>query len=118
MRQYELMVILDPELDDRTVQPSLERFLKVVTTDGGSVDNVDIWGRRRLAYEIKKKAEGIYAVVNFTATSAATQELDRQLKLNEQIMRTKVLRAEEAIAQVAAEKERAEAKAARKAAKA
>ena len=118
MRQYELMVILDPELDDRTVQPSLERFLKVVTTDGGSVDNVDIWGRRRLAYEINKKTEGIYAVVNFTATSEATQELDRQLKLNEQIMRTKVLRAEEAIAQVAAEKERAEAKAARKAAKA
>jgi len=59
MRQYELMVILDPELDDRTVQPSLERFLKVVTTDGGSVDNVDIWGRRRLAYEIKKKSEGL-----------------------------------------------------------
>ena len=118
MRQYELMVILDPELDDRTVQPSLERFLKVVTTDGGSVDNVDIWGRRRLAYDIQKKSEGIYAVVNFTATSEATQELDRQLKLNEQIMRTKVLRAEEAIAQVAAEKERAEAKAARKAAKA
>ncbi|MBG0717898.1 30S ribosomal protein S6, partial [Microbacterium sp. 2C] len=76
------------------------------------------WGKRRLAYEIQKKNEGIYAVVNFTATSEATQELDRQLKLNEQIMRTKVLRAEEAIAQVAAEKERAEAKAARKAAKA
>ena len=94
MRQYELMVILDPELDDRTVQPSLERFLKVVTTDGGSVDNVDIWGRRRLAYEIRKKNEGIYAVVNFVATSEATNELDRQLKLNEQIMRTKVLRAE------------------------
>ena len=70
MRQYELMVILDPELDDRTVQPSLERFLKVVTTDGGSVDNVDIWGRRRLAYEIKKKSEGIYAVVNFTSEPA------------------------------------------------
>ena len=118
MRQYELMVILDPEIDDRTVQPSLEKFLTVVSKDGGSVDNVDIWGRRRLAYEIKKKSEGIYAVVNFTATSEATQELDRQLKLNEQIMRTKVLRAEEAIAQVAAEKERAEAKAARKAAKA
>ena len=116
MRQYELMVILDPELDDRTVQPSLEKFLKVVTKDGGSVDNVDIWGRRRLAYEIKKKAEGIYAVVNFTATSEATQELDRQLKLNEQIMRTKVLRAEEAIAMVASEAKRAEEKAARKAA--
>ena len=79
MRQYELMVILDPELDDRTVQPSLERFLKVVTTDGGSVDNVDIWGRRRLAYEIKKKAEGIYAVVNFTSEPATAKELDLSL---------------------------------------
>ena len=117
MRQYELMVILDPELDDRTVQPSLERFLKVVTTDGGSVDNVDIWGRRRLAYEIQKKTEGIYAVVNFTATAEATQELDRQLKLSEQIMRTKVLRAEEAIALIESERVRAEEKAARKAAR-
>jgi small subunit ribosomal protein S6 len=95
MRQYELMVILDPELDDRTVQPSLERFLKVVTTDGGSVDNVDIWGRRRLAYEIQKKTEGIYAVVRFTATPQTTQELDRVLNLNEAIMRTKIIRPEE-----------------------
>ena len=116
--QYELMVILTPELDERQVAPNLDKFLKVITNDGGSIDKVDIWGKRRLAYEIQKKTEGIYAVVNFTATSEATQELDRQLKLNEQIMRTKVLRAEEAIAQVAAEKERAEAKAARKAAKA
>ena len=116
--QYELMVILDPAVDERTVAPSMDKFLGVITNAGGSIDKVDIWGKRRLAYEIQKKTEGIYAVVNFTATSAATQELDRQLKLNEQIMRTKVLRAEEAIAQVAAEKERAEAKAARKAAKA
>ncbi|MGP3533601.1 30S ribosomal protein S6 [Microbacterium sp. RD1] len=113
--QYELMVIFDPEVDERQVAPKLDGFLKVITTDGGTIDNVDIWGRRRLAYEIKKKTEGIYAVVNFTATSAATQELDRQLKLNEQIMRTKVLRAEEAIALVAAEAERKAAKAARKA---
>ena len=116
--QYELMVILDPEIDERQVAPKLDGFLKVITGDGGTIENVDIWGKRRLAYEIQKKTEGIYAVVNFTATSEATQELDRQLKLNEQIMRTKVLRAEEAIAQVAAEKERVEAKAARKAAKA
>ena len=73
MRQYELMVILDPELDDRTVQPSLEKFLKVVTKDGGTVDNVDIWGRRRLAYEIKKQTEGIYAVVNFTSEPATAK---------------------------------------------
>ncbi len=115
--QYELMVILNPEIDERQVGPSLDKFLKVITNDGGTIDNVDIWGRRRLAYEIQKKSEGIYAVVNFTATSEATQELDRQLKLNEQVMRTKVLRAEEAIAQVAAEAERAAEKAARRAAR-
>ena len=115
--QYELMVILDPEIDERTVAPNLEKFLKVITKDGGTIDNVDIWGRRRLAYEIQKKSEGIYAVVNFTATSEATHELDRQLKLDERIMRTKILRAEEAIAQVAAEAKRAEDRAARKSAR-
>ena len=115
--QYELMVILSPEIDERTVAPSLDKFLKVITNDGGSIDKVDIWGKRRLAYEIQKKTEGIYAVVNFTATSAATQELDRQLNLSEQVMRTKVLRAEEAIAMVAAEAERSAEKAARKAAR-
>ncbi len=94
--QYELMVILDPEIDERTVAPSLDKFLNVIRNDGGSIDNIDIWGRRRLAYEINKKTEGIYAVVNFTANSDATVELDRQLKLSEAVMRTKVLRAEEA----------------------
>ena len=114
--QYELMVILDPEIDERTVAPSLDKFLNVIRTDGGTIDNVDIWGRRRLAYEINKKSEGIYAIVNFTATSTATVELDRQLKLSEAVMRTKVLRAEEGFAQVAAAKKIADEKAARKAA--
>jgi small subunit ribosomal protein S6 len=116
--QYELMVILTPEIDERQVAPTLDKFLKVITNDGGSIENVDVWGKRRFAYEIQKKTEGIYAVVNFTATSEATQELDRQLKLNEQIMRTKVLRAEEAQAMIASEAKRAEEKAARKSAKA
>jgi small subunit ribosomal protein S6 len=116
MHQYELMVILDPEVEERTIAPSLEKFLNVIRNDGGTVENVDIWGRRRLAYEINKKAEGIYAVVNFTAAPASTAELDRQLKLSEAVMRTKVLRAEEAIAMVAAEAVRVEAKAARAAA--
>ena len=92
MRQYELMVILDPELDERTVAPSLDKFLSVVTKDGGSVDNVDIWGRRRLAYEIRKKSEGIYAVINLTAEPSDVKELDRQFTINEEIMRTKVMR--------------------------
>lgn len=114
--QYELMVILDPEIDERTVAPSLDKFLNVIRADGGTIDNVDIWGRRRLAYEINKKTEGIYAVVKLTANSSATVELDRQLKLSEAVMRTKVLRAEEGIAQVAAAKVLSDAKAARKAA--
>ncbi len=92
MRQYELMVILDPELDDRTVAPSLDKLLAVVKKDGGKIDSVDIWGRRRLAYDIKKKSEGIYAVIQMTAEPATALELDRQLNLNEVVMRTKLLR--------------------------
>jgi small subunit ribosomal protein S6 len=86
------MVILDPSLDERTVEPSLDKYLNVIRKDGGTVDNVDIWGRRRLAYEINKSAEGIYAVINLTAEPATVAEFDRQLGLNEAILRTKVLR--------------------------
>jgi small subunit ribosomal protein S6 len=116
MHQYELMVILDPEIDERTVAPSLDKFLNVIRNAGGSIDKVDIWGRRRLAYEINKKTEGIYAVVALTSEPDATVELDRQLKLSEAVMRTKVLRAEEAIAQVAEAAKLSAEKAARKAA--
>ena len=95
MRPYEIMVILDPTLDERTVAPSLETFLNVVRKDGGTVDKVDIWGKRRLAYEIKKHSEGIYAVIDLNAAPAAVLELDRQLNLNESVLRTKVLRPDE-----------------------
>ncbi|CAB4635829.1 unannotated protein [freshwater metagenome] len=95
MHQYELMVILDPSVEEKTVEPSLEKFLKVITAAKGTVDTLSIWGRRRLAYEIQKKSEGIYAVVNMTAPSEAVIELDRQLNLSEAVMRTKVLRAED-----------------------
>ena len=92
MRHYEVMVILDGSLDERTVQPSLEQFLTVVRTDGGSVEKIEVWGKRRLAYEINKQAEAIYAVVEITAEPATVSELDRQLGLNESVLRTKVLR--------------------------
>jgi small subunit ribosomal protein S6 len=94
MRRYEMMIILDPGLEENTVQPSLEQFLNVVSTEGGSVEKVDVWGRRRLAYEIEKKSEGIYAVVDMRAEPGTVQELDRQLGLNEAVLRTKVLRPE------------------------
>ena len=101
MHPYELMVILDPSVEERTVAPSLDKFLNVVRNGGGTIDNVEIWGRRRLAYEINKKTEGIYAVVNLKATSADILEVDRQLRLSEAVMRTKVLRADEAVARIA-----------------
>jgi small subunit ribosomal protein S6 len=92
MRQYEIMIILDPDIEERTAAPSLDKYLSVVKNDGGTVDKVDIWGRRRLAYDIQKKSEGIYAVIDFTAEPATAKELDRQLGLNEAVLRTKVLR--------------------------
>ncbi|GEP35231.1 30S ribosomal protein S6 [Nocardioides szechwanensis] len=92
MRPYEVMVILDPSLEERTIQPSLEKYLNVITKDGGTVESVDVWGRRRLAYEVKKNAEGIYAVIKLQAEPATVKEFDRQLTLNEAILRTKVIR--------------------------
>jgi small subunit ribosomal protein S6 len=96
MRHYEVMVILDPNLEERTIAPSLETYLNVVKKDGGSVEKLDIWGKRRLAYEIDKHADGIYAVIDLQAEPASVQELDRQLNLNESVLRTKVLRPEPA----------------------
>lgn len=95
MRAYELMVMLDPELDERTVEPTLRKYLDNVIKDGGTVDELSVWGRRRLAYEIQKKNEAVYAVVGFTATPEQAQELDRQLGLNETVMRTKIIRPED-----------------------
>ena len=94
MRHYEIMIILEPETDERTVAANLEKLLQVVPSNGGSVDKVDVWGKRRLAYDIKKRSEGFYVVVDMTTTPAVAQELDRQLGLNETVLRTKLLRPE------------------------
>ncbi|SDT68403.1 30S ribosomal protein S6 [Jiangella sp. DSM 45060] len=94
MRRYEVMVILDPESEERTVQPSLEQYLGVVREAGGSVEKIDVWGRRKLSYEISKKSEGIYAVLDVTCEADTVAELDRQLGLSETVLRTKVVRPE------------------------
>ena len=94
MRHYEIMIILEPETDERTIAQSLEKLLQVVPSNGGTVDKIDIWGKRRLAYDIKKKSEGFYVVVDMTTTPEIAQELDRQLGLNETVLRTKLLRPE------------------------
>jgi small subunit ribosomal protein S6 len=93
-RNYEVMVILAPDLEERTVGPTLDTFLNVIRQGDGQVSNIDVWGRRRLAYEINKAADGIYAVLDVTCTPDAVKELDRQLNLNEAVLRTKVVRPE------------------------
>ncbi len=92
MRKYEIMIIIDPSVDERQVTPLMDNYLKAITAAGGSIDNVDVWGKRRLAYDIQKKSEGIYVVVNLTATPADVKELDRHFTIDEKILRTKVLR--------------------------
>ena len=92
VRHYEVMIILDPNQDERTVTPSLDKFLEIVRQEGGKVENLDVWGKRRLAYPINKKEEGIYAVINLDCEADTVKELDRVLNLNENVLRTKVLR--------------------------
>ena len=92
MREYELMVILDRSIDERTVAPQMEKYLEQVTANGGSVEKVDIWGKRRLAYDILKRSEGIYVVINMTTTPEIALEINRLMTLNESILRTKLLR--------------------------
>ena len=65
--KYELMFIADPELDERGLKKLTEQYLETVTKEGGAVENIDIWGRRKLAYEIAGKTEGNYVVVNYSA---------------------------------------------------
>lgn len=92
MRKYEVMVIIDPDTDDRQVTPLITKHLEVITDAKGTVDNVDVWGKRELAYEINKKGYGSYAVVDLTCTPEAVAELDRRMGIDERVMRTKVLR--------------------------
>ncbi|MDR0285193.1 MAG: 30S ribosomal protein S6 [Propionibacteriaceae bacterium] len=92
MRSYEVMIILDPEVDDRQVQGIIDNHLKPVTKAGGVVTSTTIMGRKRFAYEIKKKAEGTYVVVNLEADPAVVKEFDRRLSIDEKVLRAKVFR--------------------------
>lgn len=95
MRKYEVMVLIDSDVDERQVPGLVDQHLKVITDGGGSVDNIDIWGRRRLAYDINKKSEASYAVLQVSAEPAVVKEMDRLMSIDEKIVRTKVLRLED-----------------------
>jgi small subunit ribosomal protein S6 len=90
--KYELMMIVDPEIEDSSVRKLVENYLKVITDGKGTVDKNDFWGRRKLAYEINDKSEGVYVVIDYTCEPAVSAELHRQLGLDTSVLRTKILR--------------------------
>lgn len=91
MREYEVMLILPAEADEKVVTTAADRITKVVSTDGGEVSNIDRWGRRRFAFEIDHANEGYYTVISFTAEPSSQTELDRVLNLADEVIRHKVI---------------------------
>ncbi|GAB6159113.1 30S ribosomal protein S6 [Desulfotomaculum varum] len=95
MRNYEVMYIIKPELEEENVTALIEKFKALVEEKGAEVTKVDKWGKRRLAYEINHLKEGIYVVMQFKAESAAAAELDRVMKINDDIIRHMITREDE-----------------------
>lgn len=95
MKAYELMVVIDPTLEDEGRAGVLDRVRGIVTADGGTVDSVDEWGKRRLAYEIGGHAEGDYAVFQFHTTPETVAEMDRVLHITDPVIRYMLLRRED-----------------------
>ncbi|HSN58010.1 MAG TPA: 30S ribosomal protein S6 [Clostridiaceae bacterium] len=87
MRKYETIFILQPSLDEEAVKANIEKFKGVIENGGGVIDNVDFWGKRKLAYEIKKVNEGFYTMINFTADAELPKELDRIFRINDTVVR-------------------------------
>ncbi len=91
-RQYEVMLILDPRVEDASIQQAIERYLDVVRQRGGEVTKLDHWGRRKLSFEMQHLKEGYYAVAAVLAEPAAMNELDRVLRLQDELFRHKIVR--------------------------
>ncbi len=87
MRSYETIFILHPSLDEEAVKANVEKFKGVIENNGGEVESVDAWGRRKLAYEIAKVNEGIYTLINFKADSELPKELDRVFRISDSVIR-------------------------------
>lgn len=87
MKKYETIFILSPSFDEETVKANIEKFKGVIENGGGTVENVDFWGKRKLAYEIKKVSEGYYTLVNFTANPELPRELDRVFRITDGVIR-------------------------------
>jgi small subunit ribosomal protein S6 len=98
VRPYEVMVIFDASLEDDAVRTLVDRFTEQFEAGGGKLLSTDFWGKRRLAYPIKHRNEGYYVLIEADATPLAIADLDRQLKLADEVMRHKVIRLPERVA--------------------
>ncbi|HMK98897.1 MAG TPA: 30S ribosomal protein S6 [Acidimicrobiales bacterium] len=98
MRPYEAMIIFDPDAEESAVTAVLDRGVEVVKANGGNPGAVNRWGKRALAYEIRKKREGYYVVVEYTADPRATAELERMLTLADEVIRHKIIRLPDKVA--------------------
>ena len=87
MRKYETIFILHPSLDEEAVKANVEKFKGVIENGGGVIENVDAWGKRKLAYEIKKIGEGHYTLINFSADPELPKELDRVFRITDTVIR-------------------------------
>ena len=92
MRAYELMVIIDADVDDAGQKAVLARITELVEADGGTIATTDLWGKRRYAYPINKKLEGIYAVLEITTPASNLDEVGRYLRLADDVVRSKTIR--------------------------
>ncbi|MCY6485355.1 30S ribosomal protein S6 [Clostridium aestuarii] len=94
MRNYETLFILHPSLDEEAIKANIEKFKGVIENNGGVVDNVDEWGRRKLAYPIQKVNEGYYTLVNFKSSPELPKELERVFRITDGVLRFMVINPE------------------------
>lgn len=94
MRKYETIFILNPSLDENGVKEGIEKFKGVIENAGGVIENVDFWGRRKLAYEIEKVKDGYYTLINFSSDTDLPKELDRIFRITDSVIRHIIIRLE------------------------
>jgi small subunit ribosomal protein S6 len=95
VRSYELMLLLHPTMEEEAIDAVIEKVSSIITSANGEVVKVDKWGKRRTAYEVKENTEGFYVVIDFKADNEATTEVDRVLKITEEVLRFLLVRKKE-----------------------
>lgn len=114
MRLYEEVFIVKPDAADEEAESVIEQLSKTVTDQGGTIDNVDRWGRRKLAYRVAKYDEGNYVVVKFSAKPETVREVERRLRVNDLVLKFLTVRLDERLKWVEKRKKRREERAKRK----